>query len=60
MTIEIALSLLAAAIPSAAVIMRCAPGVRPVDFTRLESEFALFRDQVLNQLAKIETRLEEK
>jgi hypothetical protein len=58
MTTQIAISLLAAAIPLTALILKFVGMVTPVQFVRLETEFTLFRDEVRRDLKAIRHALE--
>lgn len=60
MTIQIALSLLAASIPLTALILKFSTMVSPVQFVKLETEFHLFRDEVREDLKKIMANLEKR
>ncbi len=58
MTVEIALSLLAAAIPLTALILKFSSMVKPVEFVRLETEFQLFRAEVRKDFEELKQTLE--
>ena len=58
LSIEIALSLLAAAIPVTALVLRFASMVTPVQFVKLETEFIAFRGEVRRDLTEIKSHLE--
>ena len=60
MTIDIALCLLAAAIPLTALVLKFSRSVDPLAFTRLEVEFRLFREEVRKTLKSIEQSLEKR
>ena len=60
MSIEIAIGLLAAAVPMTALVLRFASMVTPVQFVRLETEFIAFRDEVRRDLTEIKSHLEKK
>ena len=59
MTIEIALALLAAAIPLTALVVKFSGSVKPTDFVQLKTEFRLFREEVRAGLTDIKTKLEK-
>ena len=58
LSIEIALSLLAAAVPITALVLRFASMVTPVQFVKLETEFIAFRGEVRRDLTEIKSHLE--
>ena len=60
MTIEIALSLLAASIPLAALVIKFSSMVSPVQFVRLETQFIAFREEVRKEFTYLKTTLEKK
>jgi hypothetical protein len=59
MTVEVALALLAASIPLAAMIFQCIAKVTPVQFVRLETEFIDFRGEVRRTLSEIKSTIEK-
>ena len=58
MTVQIALGLLAAAIPLTALALKLCNTVSPVQFVRLETEFKAFRREVRINLNVIKKKLE--
>ena len=60
MSLEIALSLLAAAVPITALVLKFATLVTPVQFVKLETEFIAFRREVRVALTEIKSRLDKK
>jgi len=59
MTIEIALSLIAAAIPLTALILKLSNSVSPEQFVKLETEFRMFSREVKSNLNVIKKKLEK-
>lgn len=53
MTIEIAITLLAASIPVTALVLKFSTLVSPVQFIKLETQFTLFREEVRKDLKSI-------
>ena len=60
MTIEIAMSLLAASIPVTALVLKFSSMVNPVQFVRLETQFELFREEVRKELTLLRKIIEKK
>ncbi len=58
MTIEIALALLAAAIPMSALVLKFSWSISPVQFVKLETEFHLFQQEILRTLSDIKRHME--
>jgi len=59
MNIEIAISLLAASVPLAVLVLKFSCVVTPVQFVRLETQFIAFRDEVRKEFTNIKTALEK-
>ena len=59
MTGEIALALLAAAVPVTALIVKLIGMVTPVQFVRLETQFQNFQDEVRKDLNHIRKALDK-
>lgn len=60
MSMEVAISLLAASIPITALVLRFSSMVTPVQFVRLETQFIAFREEVRNEFHHIKITLEKK
>ena len=60
MNLEIALSLVAASVPLAAIGLKMISMVSPVQFVKLETEFRLFREEIRKDLEELKQTLERK
>lgn len=58
-TTEIALALLAASVPITTLIIKLSSMVSPVQFTKLEVQFTMFREEVQKELSSIRKALEK-
>lgn len=58
MTVEIALALLAAAIPVTALVLKFSWSISPIQFVKLETEFHLFQDEIRRTLAEVKRHIE--
>ena len=60
MSLEIALSLVAASVPLAAIGLKMISMVSPVQFVKLETEFKLFRAEIRRDFEELKKALEKK